>query len=749
MKVVLNKFFILIAWSFLLNIFCGCQRSTNEFKPPPASQSLLFVTPYIGDEPSLRNPPPAPERMLFNLERESVIGWYSPPELKLRFPVELREGARLFFRLGVSTTVPIHIGDLVMRVEYLPLTMPKNQEIKPEGPVVIYQTTPEENPQCFGEWFDVDIPLSPWAPGNGELLFILDGPAAGNPEIKLMWGCPSIYHPAEMRKKNVLLIGVDTLRADSVSLYGGRAEVTPYLEEFSKRATTFLQARSQAPWTLPSFASMLTGQLPSAINSNVYTGHLPDKALTLGEILIKEGFATQIICSNAWIGQEQSGFEQGVEGLWYKYDMPAEETVDKAREFITRSIDRDWFCFLHFIDPHVPYRPPQHFVDLLTDPAYSGEFKKSFGSIEEWKAGEFIPDQNDIKQVRNLYDGEVAYLDSALVQLFKFLEENNLLENTLIIFSADHGEEFYDHGQFEHGQSQYDELVKTPLIIMGEGFPAGLHVEDSVGNIDIAPTILRYLNLPIPEIMIGFPLQDVISGKVKNRTIFGEDNTRGTAKKYAVEWPYKCILDLVTAQRLLFDLQSDPHELKDISSEKPEICDMLVQKILTNMKISQTAFHVWLTRSYKEPVQEFSGSILVTGGIKEIKGFLLDKDTDKYHIEGNLVTFNFKTTVSIIGPNKHLLIVPEDPYAPISVSIRVNGMIEPNRLFPYGTPTPEPSCEATVRLSDYPLGADLPLAIEEVPARIYLWGSIASDESQIKLDEQTREQLKSLGYVTD
>ena len=719
--------------------------------PPPPADSLLFHVPLIGDETEPRGNHPEPGHVL--LGEISVDCWKTPPEARLRFPVELREGARFSFKLGAITRVPIRIGDLTMRVEYLPDDPHPGRSSTGDAdtlqPAVLFQTTPVDTPQCFEAWYHVDVSLETFAPGRGELRFLTEGPLSGDPGLDILWGQPTIYYPDEMRQKNILLIGVDTLRRDALTPYGAPENVTPNLEAMTEFATTFNQARSQAPWTLPSFASMVTGRVPSEIGATIYTGVLPERANLISEVLLPEGYATATICSNTWLGNEQSGFHQGVEELWFRVEGLADVSVEQAKDFIARSIDRDWFCFLHFIDPHAPYLPPAEFAELTVDPFYNGVYKESFGQIELWKSGDYMPPDEDIQHIFNLQRAEVSHVDSALGNLFAFLEENGELEDTLIIFAADHGEEFFEHGGFEHGHSQYDELVHMPLIVRGDGFPEGERIDTCVGNFDIFPTILTWLGMELPDDLDGVPLQDVIAGDVGNdRIIFGEDNTRGTLRKFCVQWPYKCILDYVTGDRMLFNLEDDPGETIDISGDDPELTRELTAAIVQAMVPDQTGFHIWITRGYSEGPHMFTGTLTVPGGIKKVYDFKLT-DSDTYIVEGDTITFTIISATVGMGSNKHLLILPEEGADTIDATIFVDGRIQNDRFYPYGSRMPEPSGSAVVSINDFPLGPSLPLSIEEYPAGCYIWGVRGYDreENRVELDEETQEQLRALGYV--
>ncbi len=715
--------------------------------PPPPAESLLLGTPFLGDETELREQPPETTRV--ETGNVSIEGWMSPPEKILRFPVELREAPHLSFRFYCQTTTPVRIGDLIFRVDYVPETYPSETGEIPIEPIMLFETTPVQTPRCFDEWILQDIDLTEHAPGRGELRFILDGPLAGDPGIDFFWGEPLIYHPLEARHKNILLIGVDTLRRDALSVYGASPIVTPNLVTFAEKSTTFTQARAQGPWTLPSFASMITGKLPSKINSMSFTGHLPERPDTIGEILLKNGYAKYTICSNPWLGYAESGFHQGMEEFWFSFDASAGDSVDQAIEFINRTQDQDWFIFLHFMDPHIPYNPRGEYRDLLLDPLIEGPYTENFDEIELWKSGEIVPPPEYIEQVRNLYLGEVAYVDAMLARLYKELEDLELLEETLIVFSADHGEEFFEHGGFDHGHTQFDELVHMPLIVMGEGFPAGSTIDTNVGNTDIMPTILRYIGLDIPVDLFGFPLQDVVAGIVDNsRIIFGEDNTRGTLRKFGVEWPYKCIVDWVTSETVLFNLENDPGEQVDISLANADLTNRLKSEIITNMLPTQSAFYIWITRSQDDVEKIYSGSLTVPDGLDDMKLFGLS-DEDTWSLEGNTLTFTIKSASQALGPSKNIAIIPSIGSETLTASVEVNGEFRPDLFYPFGDRTQAESREVTVTLDDYPLGMNLPYSRDVDFEGFYIWGVRGShqEENRVELGEETKAQLRAIGYT--
>ena len=764
-------------------------------------------TPLIGEETIARNPAPQPVRV--KLAEESVEGWLVPLEKILRFPVELKQDYRLSFRLGVvaepydpmvsEMPSPDMMGlnagngqspalppgsppplpqppssftagppavlptpeEVILRVEFAS-TGPDG---KPEGePTVLYEISAEEFTESTQDWFLVDLPLDDTAPARGELRLVADGPKAGSQDFQVLWGQPTLYFPHEGPYRNVLLIGVDTLRADAISPLGGRPEVTPNIQAFSENATVFTQAYSQAPWTLPSFASIVTGLMPATAIDSEMGQYLPRKVTTVGELLLPEGFATYTVCSSPWLGNPRSGFEQGMEGFSLITGPIAQVQVEDAMKFIAMSDDlsRDWFCFIHLMDPHTPYSPPEHLIDLLCDSDYTGEYPTSYPG-SRWRKGDIIPSQEEIEHERCLYDCEVANVDSALKDLFDFLDERGLTEDTLIIFCSDHGEEFNEHGGFEHGETQYEEQVHVPLIIKGPGFPAGERFDNCVANLDILPTILRFLGITQPESVSGIPLQDILSGeRANNRVIFGEEALDNSGLIYSLIWPYKCILDYKTEESQLFDLANDPGETTDLSDELPEEKAAMVATLQMMLRPESSEIHVWVT-GYEQYDHRFTGSIHVPGGVGQVQTYLFDSG-DTYTVSGDTVNFNISSLINqplgpdnlrprgvtfIPMPMKHLMITPSPDVDMVEFSVTVDGEISGSRFFPFGNSTVNSSGSVSVGIDEFPMVPLLPTPGESPPDSIILWGArgTQSDEPPIELDPETLEQLRALGYL--
>ncbi|HDS30275.1 MAG TPA: hypothetical protein ENN67_04440, partial [Firmicutes bacterium] len=191
-------FLTLIISTVIINM--GCFRDIVQPEPATPANSLLFIAPFIGDESEIRSLAPQPERLTrFGY---SVEGFSIPVESKLRFPIELRDGARLSFRLGAQTTVSIRQGDLEFRIEWFPEKPIIGETGEKLEKVIAYSTIPERNPEIFTDWFFADIPLYSCGTGKGELCFIVDGPLAYDPDVSFFLGHPSVYFEPELKHRN-------------------------------------------------------------------------------------------------------------------------------------------------------------------------------------------------------------------------------------------------------------------------------------------------------------------------------------------------------------------------------------------------------------------------------------------------------------------------------------------------------------------------------------------------------------------
>lgn len=304
-------------------------------------------------------------------------------------------------------------------------------------------------------------------------------------------------------KPNVVLIIIDTLRADHLGCYGYQRETSPHIDSLAASGIMWTRAQAQCSWTLPSIASIFTGlsqRSHGACKSSedkCNYGLDPDFP-TIPSLLSDAGYNTAAF-HNVLLLDADHGFDKGFDHFICG-DRLADETIDMALEWIddVSDSDRPFFTVIHLFDVHDPYDPPPPFDRTFTP---EGTLNQTFWTLDS----EFmIMHPEELDHLLGLYDGEILFTDQELGRLFAGLRERALSNGTLVILTSDHGEEFLEHDRYGHGSTLYQELTHIPMIISGYGIPSGV-VDSvaSVGQFDILPTVMCYLDLPIPEYVDG------------------------------------------------------------------------------------------------------------------------------------------------------------------------------------------------------------------------------------------------------
>ncbi len=328
--------------------------------------------------------------------------------------------------------------------------------------------------------------------------------------------------------KNIILIIIDTLRADHLSCYGYHRPTSPTLDSLARSGILWTNAQAQAPWTLPAHATIWTGL---SVKSHGTTGVLGwsrgdeggknfalDPALpTAPELFSQAGFTTWGL-ANVAVLRDIYGFNRGFD--YYSFNNTghgkAAESVDSLIYWLNEHNDERFFCMLHLFDVHDPYDPPQPY-DRMFDP-------EGAQGITTWQTEDGVPiNLEDRDHLEAMYDGEIAWVDSNLGRLFSWMRTAGLADNTLIIVTSDHGEEFLEHGGVFHRTTFYQEVVHIPLIMAGPGIGEGLTNSTTVGQFDILPTLLAWSGL---ESDTHFDGTDILQpGLDINRPIPASGNT--------------------------------------------------------------------------------------------------------------------------------------------------------------------------------------------------------------------------------
>lgn len=333
------------------------------------------------------------------------------------------------------------------------------------------------------------------------------------------------------RNKNVLLLIMDTARKKNLTPYGYERNTTPFLKEFSEESVVFNSATSQAPWTLPSHASIFTGEYPSQHGATQESPYL-DKEGTLASHMSNEGYKTAIYSANAWISPH-TGLARGYDeannffgplpnrmegilsrtwkrindsnrlqtvagkvvsfGAWIYENFSSSDTssftpdaIESSKKFMRNN--EPFFLTVNLLDPHLPYRPP---TENIKNVSSLDERPEICQNSKEYNSGAVDIDDEDWRKIRAMYDGELNFLDQQLESLHKWMDKRDILEETMVIICSDHGELLGEHELYGHEFGMYEELINVPLMISHPS-EEGREVDEPVELLDLYHTILDF-----------------------------------------------------------------------------------------------------------------------------------------------------------------------------------------------------------------------------------------------------------------
>jgi arylsulfatase A-like enzyme len=399
---------------------------------------------------------------------------------------------------------------------------------------------------------------------------------------------------ADAAHRSVVLIVIDSLRADHLQTYGYRRDTSGEILAFSRNATVFTYAYPGSNWTRPSIQSLMTGRFPAELSANPGGGTpLKDGHPTLATALKSYGYETagfyntaQLVPSLANIG----GFDRWVDyGGTSGKDLTAAfvaQGVDRSLAFL-RGARRPAFLFLHILDPHHPYLPSRNYYGATP----VGKFRSSFDEVlptgpptkDAATPCLLAKDPSQAPQMNELYDSEIREMDQELGRLLRFLQTDARYRDALVIITADHGEEFAEHGGLYHGARFFEESVRVPLIIRDPARPysRGRRVDSIVSLVDVAPTVMQAVSLPADDTHSGKSLVEYLArrGGVRRDTVFIDKPTCGYDGIVAVRHGDWKLIAVRTRDKVqLYNLATDPAEKHDRSAEKtPDVNNELIR----------------------------------------------------------------------------------------------------------------------------------------------------------------------------
>jgi len=410
-----------------------------------------------------------------------------------------------------------------------------------------------------------------------------------------------------------LLISVDTLRADHLGTYGYDRATSPVIDALGREGVVFEDVTSTAPWTLPAHASMLTGLYPSHHGATGFARAMSPHLPTLATTLSGRGYETAAVVNTTHL-KPDFGVVRGFEEYRYVEESvdrvgPSTWVTDQAIEWLQERRAEPGFMFVHYYDVHASYFSLPKYEQMFTTPydgVVDGSGKQLYSYLLDegfaercrrnpqaegcrtWIADpEFATtpriefDDADLRRLIELYDAGVRQMDAEIGRLVDFLRREDMLDDTLLILTSDHGDEFLEHGGLLHSRDQYQELLRVPLIMRGPGVGAGVRIDTPVSLVDIVPTVLALLGEEPLAAVDGLDLSQLWQRDARSPGREGEDPFRdrpllaeASAEnlKLAVRrGRYKLHYDRVRGTQELYDLEEDPGERVDLSQREPAI----------------------------------------------------------------------------------------------------------------------------------------------------------------------------------
>ncbi len=399
----------------------------------------------------------------------------------------------------------------------------------------------------------------------------------------LITGCHKQEPVVSIPKPHILLILMDTLRADHLGCYGYSRETSPNIDAMARSGMFFKNAYTVSPWTNPTIATLFTGQFPQAIfppaiHKEAITQVLPEELNTTAELLKANGYRTIALMDHPGISAElqyDQGFdvfvklfEKGNFGRWGRTDV--DFVLKEFNQQIEAAHGKRVFLYLHLVYPHMPYKPV---------PPYDTMFGAGFQKLVK----------KERQGIINMYDGEIRQTDELIGKINEQLRKKNLSDETYVLVTSDHGEAFWEHRRFGHGNSYFDEVLRIAMIIgTPEGKAKPIQISAPVSNIDVFPTILQLASVNIPQ---GTPgksllrfmspaksteLEFLFSESTSSKDIYAASCLTGN-RKYIYE------PNMRDVQHHLYHLSEDPAEMRNRAIDEAAYSD-LHQRLLEHQQ---------------------------------------------------------------------------------------------------------------------------------------------------------------------
>ncbi len=719
---------------------------------------------------------------------------YAPAPSTLHFDVNVPESAVLSFGYGLTPAAQA-------RGAKAPLSFAVEATTAQGETVALYRDTSPGSRGGRKGWYDAEVELDRFAGQRITISLVtrgreMKGSPSGAlkrlPEAGMVWSQPRISSRRDSGKTVVLLV-FDTVSARYTSLYGYERETTPHLAAIASKGVTYRRAVAPSSWTLPSFASMFTGLEPAehragerASTNAAEKSPLAARALTIAERLRSAGWETRAWINNPYLTRAY-GLHQGFSTFIDYGTRSTENASDAAVEDVVTHLSKprshDRFFFVHLMDPHGPYMPNPAFIERFVQRSRGGEIrgKQGFDLFRAVVMHQLELNAEERAAYRELYDAVLAYADSQLGRIFEAFRSTEQPGRSLLLITADHGEEFWEHEAYEHGHSLYDELLAVPLVVYAPGLTgSGEEVLEAVAVSDIAPTVLEFAGLETPKTWRARSLFPRAAGCARrgDRALVASSLLYGI-DRFAIErGGYKYIYNssgtgsgsprspLPAQNHQLYDLREDPEETSNLFAQELERGLALHDELAEHVVRSQAGrYLLYFDAGPAAADPELSGSFeLVSGSTWErrVRDFLWPASDGRsgrlslrFGKGGGVVRFTLKAPKALLGFGV------ETGEGPVIAELELNGSPVPTSLIslgrsgahPGGRPFVVPDTEEErlppAEFNEKKLGRPTKNGARIVVVRLED-SLLATDvDSGSGPGEELERQLKALGYVNE
>jgi arylsulfatase A-like enzyme len=422
---------------------------------------------------------------------------------------------------------------------------------------------------------------------------------------------------------NIIILVIDCLRKDHVSCYGYNRETTPTIDSLAQTGWVFEQAYTNAAWTKPAIASVFTSLYPNIHGVVNPKNSLPDGLLTMAEMLKNAGYTTHFFNGGNSFIRKEFNFHQGFDTYHYR-SLRSKTAVDITDDFlkqITNAPKAKFFAYLHYMDAHAPYNKNEYnsyFTKNKNEYFQPGSDSSKVKTIRSLTQTNTLA-QEDKQYLIALYDGQIRFIDTNIKRIIAYLQQENLFKDTLFIITADHGEEFWEHSNFEHGHTLYNELIHIPLIIAGANTKQA-NIQTPVSLIDLLPTVIEAAGVSADTSTLqGRSLLHLIAQAedAAQVPIFATGTYYGDEKYCLIKDNQKVILNTGNTEKKfsligsssevefeLYDLSKDPAEKDNQIDDRPAIASQL-KNILRQFK------------DQRSPYQQIESAIIIDDSLQE------------------------------------------------------------------------------------------------------------------------------------